>query len=110
MGVTSNWLQQQDSEFLAVLRSLSIFVIVFGHVGGFWFYPPWTGFLHVFVPIFFFISGAVSYNGFLKSPSIVQYLSKRIIGLLIPYYFICIVALFVFVIQNDKFPDFRDCL
>lgn len=46
------WLNQKDSRFLAILRSLSIFVIVFGHVGGFWLFRPWSEFLHVFVPIF----------------------------------------------------------
>ena len=107
MGVTSDWLQARDSEYLAFLRSVSIFVIVFGHVGGFWFYPPWTEFLHVFVPIFFSISGAVSYNVFLRKRSVPQYLSKRIIGLLAPYYCICIIALLVFVIQNSKLPEFN---
>ncbi len=107
MGVKSEWLLPQDSEFLAVLRSLSIVIIVFGHVGGFWFYRPWTEFLHVFVPMFFFISGAVSYNGFLRKPSVTQYLSKRIIGLIAPYYCICTIALFVFLMQHANLPKFN---
>ena len=49
---------REDSQFLAYLRSLSILVIVFGHIGLFWVYKPYSEFLHVFIPIFFFISGA----------------------------------------------------
>ena len=105
-GTSRDWLQPQDSEFLTVLRSLSIFIIVFGHCGGFYFYRPWSEFLHVFVPVFFFISGAVSYNGFLRKTTVAQYLSKRIIGLLIPYYCFCMIALIVFVVQHAKFPEF----
>lgn len=107
MNMTNNWLTKDDSEFLAVLRSLSIFVIVFGHVGGFWFYPPWTEFLHVFVPVFFFLSGAVSYNAFLKSANSSEYLKKRTTGLLVPYYCICLFALAIFVLQKQAFPDFN---
>lgn len=107
MSMTNEWLQPRDSEFLVILRSLSIFIIVFGHVGGFWVYPPWTEFLHVFVPIFFFLSGAVSYNAFLRRTSVAQYLLKRILGLLIPYYAICIFALFVFLAQQAHLPAFN---
>lgn len=89
-----------------MLRSLSILTIVFGHVGGFWIYPPWSEFLHVFVPIFFFISGIVSYNGFLKSQSIGQYLAKRSIGLLVPYYLLCFISLSLFILQNSRLPEF----
>lgn len=107
MHVTRGWLQSEDSKFLAILRSISIFIIVFGHVGGFWIYPPWSEYLQVFIPVFFFLSGAVSYNGYMRKKNIVQYLSKRIISLLVPYYCICMVALLVFLIQNSVFPEFN---
>ena len=106
MGQSKDWLQPRDSEFLAVLRALSIVVIVFGHVGGFWIYPPWSEFLQVFVPIFFFISGAVSYNGYLKSESATYYVVKRIIVLLVPYYCMCIIALLVYVVNHAGLPSF----
>lgn len=106
MAATNEWLQQQDSEFLAVLRSVSILTIVFGHVGGYWFFPPWSELLHVFVPIFFFISGAVSYNAFLKRSSTSHYLLKRTVGLLAPYYCMCVIALAVFVFQHGQLPVF----
>lgn len=105
MDVMVDWLKQEDSQFLKILRAISIFVIVFGHVGGFWIYRPWSEFLHVFVSIFFFISGAVSYNGYIKRKNIAQYVYKRIVGLLVPYYCICIFAFFIFLLQHSSFPD-----
>jgi len=102
--INGDWLERRDSEYLLVLRALSIFVIVFGHVGGFWFFPPWSEFLQVFVPIFFFISGAVSYNSFIRSKSTIQYLKKRIFGILVPYYCICIFSLLVYLIVNRSLP------
>lgn len=106
MAATDDWLLKYDSEFLLVLRSLSILVIVFGHVGGFWVYRPYSEFLHVFVAIFFFISGAVSYNGFLKSKSIATYIKKRAVGLLVPYYGICIISLVLYVSIYLSLPAF----
>ncbi len=42
-------LSDDDSLFLAYLRGISILVIVFGHVGGFWIFRPYSEFLNVFV-------------------------------------------------------------
>ena len=102
----TDWLTQEDSQFLKILRAVAIFVIVFGHVGGGWIYPPWSQFLNVSVPIFFFISGAVSYNSYLKKNSVAHYLCKRIIGLIVPYYCICIFSIFIFLFQHAEFPNF----
>ena len=93
-----------DSSFLAYLRSLAIFVIVFGHVGGFWAFRPYSEFLHVFISMFFFISGAVSYYSFRRLPHVRSYYAKRIVGLLVPYYLLCILSLLVYCIINHKFP------
>jgi peptidoglycan/LPS O-acetylase OafA/YrhL len=46
-------LSDADSHFLAYLRGIAILVIVFLHVGGGWFFIPYSGFLQVFVPVFF---------------------------------------------------------
>ena len=101
-----NDLLPNDSNFLSYLRGLSIFVIVFGHVGGFWVFRPYSEFLHVFVPIFFFISGAVSFYSFNKTSSITKYYLKRLLGLLIPYYQFCILTFLGFFIINRQFPSF----
>ncbi|MEW5803026.1 MAG: acyltransferase [bacterium] len=79
-------------------------MIVFGHLGGFWFWRPYSEVLNVFVPIFFFISGAVSYYSFKRSATSWQYIKKRIIQLLVPYYGICLCALLVFMITQRTFP------
>ena len=102
----TNKLAATDSSFLAYLRGFSIFVIVFGHVGGFWFYRPYSEFLHVFVSIFFYISGAVSYYSFNRVKSVKTYYIKRFTGLLVPYYLMCILSLLVFFIVNQKLPAF----
>jgi peptidoglycan/LPS O-acetylase OafA/YrhL len=69
-------------------------------------FRPYSEFLLVFVPIFFFISGAVSYNSYQRSSSVVKYLEKRVIGLLVPYYLICIVWLAVYIALNASLPSF----
>jgi peptidoglycan/LPS O-acetylase OafA/YrhL len=94
-----------DSKFLAYLRALSIFVIVFGHVGGFWVFKPYSEFLHVFVPVFFFISGAVSYYSFNRAPSTLAYYKKRLVGLLVPYYLLCLLSLAVYIATRHHFPS-----
>jgi peptidoglycan/LPS O-acetylase OafA/YrhL len=104
---TKVWLKKDDSEYLAVLRALSIFIIVVGHLGAFWIWRPWSEFLHVFVPIFFFISGAVSYNSFLKTEKKTSnYLQHRLVALLVPYYCMCIFSLLVFFFIFNALPPF----
>ena len=46
-------INSEDSLLLKYSRGLSIFVIVFGHVGGFWFYDPYSRFLLVVNAVFF---------------------------------------------------------
>jgi len=99
-------LSKSESEFLSYLRSLAIFVIVFGHVGGFWVYRPYSEFLHVFVPVFFFISGAVSFFSYNRSVTTISYYKKRFIGLLVPYYLLCALSLLVFIVTKQEFPTF----
>ncbi|WP_456432061.1 acyltransferase family protein, partial [Thermosulfuriphilus sp.] len=99
-------LSRQDSEFLRYLRGLAIFIVVFGHVGGFWFYRPYSGFLLVSVPIFFMISGAVSYPSYRRSGPLSFYLAKRTISLLIPYYLLCLLCLGFYLLQEGRLPSF----
>jgi len=97
-------LTRRNSEFLAMLRATSIGIIVFGHVGGFWFFKPYSEFLHVFLPVFFFISGALSYYSYKRSPSPLNYYVKRVLQLLIPYYLLCVLSLIVYLCQHHTFP------
>lgn len=102
-----DYLSQQDSLFLASLRGFLIFIIVFGHIGGFWFYKPYSAYLHAFVPTFFFVSGSVLYFSYGRSLSIFNYYLKRSTGLLVPYYLICIFSIIVFIIVKKSLPEFN---
>jgi len=95
-------LAQKDSEFLLYLRSLSILVIVLGHIGLFWAFEPYSEFLHVFIPIFFFISGAVAYDSYKRSHGILFYYKKRVIGLLVTYYLLCCIQLVSYLWVNKN--------
>lgn len=48
-----NTLDPINSDIFKYYRGLSIIIIVFGHVGGFWFYEPYSRFLLVFNSVFF---------------------------------------------------------
>lgn len=105
MDRKQQWLNSVDSEFLVFLRSCSIMFIIIGHLGG-WIFSPWSDSINLFVPIFFFISGIVSYNSYLSRKSIIEYLIKRCVKLLIPYYCVAIFSFFLFIFHNDKLPEF----
>jgi peptidoglycan/LPS O-acetylase OafA/YrhL len=96
-------LRRDDSRFLANLRGLAIIGIVLDHLGG-WIFPPYTGFIAVIVPVFFFVSGSVSYCSFLRSSSTSDYLHKRLVGLLIPYYLACLFCILVYVLTHLSVP------
>ncbi len=97
-------LDKNDSEYLDYLRGIAIFGIVLGHLCG-WLYKPYSEYLFApLVPIFFFISGAVSFYSFIKSDSSATYYKKRLISLLVPYYLICLFSLAVYIALNKKVP------
>ena len=104
--ITENKLSIPDSAFINYLRGICIFIIVFGHVGGFWFYRPYSGFLHASVPFFFFLSGAVSFYSYGRTPSLSVYYIKRIVNLLIPYYILCLLSLAVYIANHNQLPAF----
>ena len=98
-------LSNNDQLFLKNLRAIAIFIIVFGHVGGFWFAQPYSSFLLTVVPIFFFISGGVSFYSYQRSINASRYITKRLIKLLVPYYLACVVVLIFFCVERLKLPD-----
>lgn len=103
---SSQGLSEEDSAFLAYLRGLSIIVIVFGHVGGFWVWKPYSETLHVFVPVFFFISGATGFYSYIRSSSVSAYYIKRLSRLLIPYYLLCVLSFTVYLVTQRHLPEF----
>lgn len=95
-----------DSQKISYLRASAILVIVFGHIGGFWFFTPYSSYLHVVVPLFFFLSGAVSNLSFNRAKNLKVYYSKRVINLVVPYYLLCLLCLVVFTFQKGHLPVF----
>ena len=82
----------QDRLFLDRLRGVSIGRVVLGHLGLFWLLPPYRSALHVLLPLLFFVSGAVGYASFLRAPGTANFLRRRIIALLVPYYIFMLMA------------------
>jgi len=98
--------KEEDSQFLAHLRALSIFVIVFGHVGGFWIFGPSSKFLLVFLAFFFFISGVVSFVSLERYPSLPKWIFRRFLSLYVPYLLFCLVPLGVYIFLYRSLPHF----
>lgn len=90
-------MDKTDFNYLNILRGASILRVMLVHLGLSWFYPPYSQYVGIFFPVLFFVSGAVSYNSFSRSGSIVLHLRKRLIDTLLPYYiFMCIVFILGF--------------
>lgn len=100
-------LNKKDKEYILYLRSVAILVVVFGHVGGFWIFRPYSEFLHVVIPIFFFLSGVVNHYSYKKTGSLTSYYFKRFSRLLIPYYLLCGLSLTVYISIYHTFPVFN---
>jgi peptidoglycan/LPS O-acetylase OafA/YrhL len=98
-------LAQDDSDFLRLVRAGCILVIVLSHVGVVWFWPPYSQVLQVANPIFFFMSGAVGYYAFARSPGTGVYLNRRLVQLLVPYYLFCLFVLGVHVLETGALPS-----
>ncbi|MDT0582635.1 acyltransferase family protein [Brumicola blandensis] len=106
-SAVSSIISAEDSQKISYLRAFAIIAIVFGHIGGFWFYVPFSSYLYIVVPLFFFLSGAVSRISFNRTFSLKEYYGKRVVNLLIPYYLLCFICLIVYLSQNGTFPDFN---
>ncbi len=57
------------------------------------------------VALFFFISGAVAYPSWVRNPGWADYFKKRLPGLFIPWYLICLLALLVYGVQHGQLPQ-----
>lgn len=107
MNVNSHQLPRDDSDFIAYLRGFAIIIVVFGHVGGFWVFRPYSEFLHVVIPIFFFLSGSVLFFSYERQQSVTRYYIKRALNLLVPYYLLCLLSLFTYYIITGSSPDIK---
>lgn len=89
-------IDNEDRLFLDRLRGISIVRVVLAHLGLTWFFLPYSSVFSVFLPVLFFVSGAVSYGSFLRSSSRAHYFKKRLNTLVTPYYFLIIIS-FLFI-------------
>ena len=104
-------LTTEDAHYVNIMRGLSILRVVLVHLGLSWFYPPYSQYVGIFLPVLFFVSGAVSYYSFLRSRSIGEYLIKRLVLVIVPFYvFAALVLLITAVFYSDKFPDAQGLL
>ena len=100
-------LSEKDSHFLAHLRSVSILMIVLGHVGLGWFFRPWSGIITDFVAMFFFISGAVLFHSYKRSKTLSNFYWKRLLSLYVPYFLLCVLSLIVYIfLHKGQVPQF----
>lgn len=55
------------------------------HLGLSWFFIPYSQYISIFLPVFFFVSGAVSYNSILNSENKRYFFVNRYITLVVPF-------------------------
>lgn len=97
-------IDNEDRIFLDRLRGISIVRVVLAHLGLTWFFLPYSSVFSVFLPVLFFVSGAVSYGSFLRSGSHVNYFKKRLNTLIMPYYFLVIISFLFLWSVNRNIP------
>jgi len=89
-------INQDDRLYIDRLRGLSILRVVLVHLGLSWFFTPYSQFVLVFLPVLFFVSGAVSFPVYLRAKTAMHYGVKRLISVAFPYYFIIGIILVVY--------------
>lgn len=87
-GTKMNRISNSDAWFIDRLRGFSIMRVVLMHLGLGWIFTPYSQLLGAFLPVLFFVSGAVSFFSYQRSRSVNEFLLKRLPALLIPYYLI----------------------
>jgi peptidoglycan/LPS O-acetylase OafA/YrhL len=77
------------------------------HLGLSWFFTPYSQFVHMFLPLLFFVAGAVSFYSFKRAPSLGNYSLRRLLSVVMPYYVIVIAAfIFIWLIEL-RVPQFH---
>ena len=91
--------EQRDSEYINLLRGGSVLRVVLAHLGLSWFLPPYSWYISIFLPVLFFVSGAVSFQNYIRKPFGV-YLFKRVTGLWIPFFLLTVPAALIFSVRQ----------
>ncbi len=92
--------------FIDTLRGASILRVVLAHLGLSWIYQPYSGYVLVFLPVLFFVSGAVSYGSFMRQPSVGKYLLNRYLTVSVPYYLYVMFSFLIFWLYESRYPSF----
>lgn len=82
-----------DSLYINRLRGGSILRVVLGHLGLGWILLPYSSYIGIFLSVLFFCSGYVFIYLFNRSAGIFDFISKRILGIVLPFYLIYSLAL-----------------
>jgi hypothetical protein len=95
-----------DALFLDRARGLSILRVVLVHLGLSWFFPPYSQFVHLLLPLLFFVSGAVSFYSFKRASGVGGYSLRRLLSIVMPYYVIVVGAFFYVWLTELRLPQF----
>jgi peptidoglycan/LPS O-acetylase OafA/YrhL len=101
----------ENQHYINIMRGISILRVVLVHLGLSWFYPPYSQYIGIFLPVLFFVSGAVSYYSFIKSSSLTEFLIKRLVLILTPFYIFAAIVIFLDAsIYDGGFPEMDQLL
>ncbi|RBW49721.1 acyltransferase family protein [Marinobacter sp. F3R11] len=95
-------LTDEKKHYINIMRGISILRVMLVHLGLSWFYPPYSQYVGIFLPVLFFVSGAVSYYSFLRARNSIEYLIKRLVLIAIPFY---VFSFFVFLLTATLYPE-----
>jgi len=98
-------LSKEDSILLNYLKGLAILVVVLGHLGLGWIYLPYSSYTSLAVPLFFFCSGYLFFFLYKRRQSFLQFSKKRLLGVVLPYYIIYILAFAIALCVKGNFQD-----
>ncbi len=94
MHIKPTELSASNRSYIDQLRGFSILRVMLVHLGLSWFFPPYSTYIGAFLPLLFFVSGAVSYYSFQRANSVSKFLLKRLLSILVPYYLLVLMIVF----------------
>ncbi|WP_165419278.1 acyltransferase family protein [Corallincola spongiicola] len=94
-------INKDNQVFLNRLRGMSILRVVLSHLGLSWLYTPYSQVISVFLPILFFVSGAISIYIYSRSRNTYVYFFHRLTSQLLPVYIIVLLSfLFIYILSG----------
>lgn len=97
----------KDRNYVDLMRGISITRVVLVHLGLSWFYPPYSQFINVFLPVLFFVSGGVTFFSFKRAANTSTFLSNRLISIFVPYLLIIGVSFLTLWLYQLSVPAFN---